>query len=279
MKRLLIAFILVQALSGSAAFAQGLGQNSTSNLHQNGSGNTVTIDQTLNAGASNTSTVNQGLNGNNNAASSSAVAVTQIGGQSSEATSTITQNDTSQRATVSQDGTKGGKVTSTIAQSGSSNTATVTQISSYTADVQKSDIAQTGTGGTVSVSQQGPANGSAVIQDANHSRVMVSQSGDGDIAGAAGPVSVAAVGQVSSGLTVSQTGYASSTAAVNQFSDYSGISVNQSGISGGLNAATVNQWSGSENWAGISQSAAAGMTNASNASQSGTWNIVSVRQH
>ena len=278
MKKFFIASASVLALSAGAALAQSPGQSSTSGMVQDGTGNTATIDQTLNNGASNTSNVYQGVNGNKLAASSSSVSVTQIGGLKSQATSTVTQNDSSQSATVSQNGTNGGQLTSVVSQSGGNNAATVAQVSANTTDIQNAIVTQTGTHGTASVSQQGPSNGAAVTQTGNnYSRATVIQAGTGDTAGAAGPVSTAAAGLVDSGVNVNQIGSSTNTAGVSQYSDYSGVSVSQGGA-GGINSATINQWSGSDNWAGVSQSAAPGATNGATIQQSGTWNVASVKQ-
>ena len=187
MKKLLIASASLLALSAGAAFAQSAGQSNTSGLFQSGSGNSVTIDQAINAGACNTSNVYQGVNGDGSAASNSSVSVTQIGGVGSQTTSTATQNGSSQTAAVSQDATKGGQLTSAISQSGGGNTATVTQVSSNITDVQNSSITQTGARGVASVSQQGPADGAIVTQSGDYyGRVTVIQSGTGDTPAARG---------------------------------------------------------------------------------------------
>ncbi len=115
----------------------------------------------------------------------------------------------------------------------------------------------------------------AGAQQTSDNSSTVIQTGAGDYAGAAGPVSTAAAGQVNSGVSVSQAGSTASTSVVCQHSDYSGVNVIQSGAA---NSSGVNQSSGSDNWAGISQTANGGAVNGSTIGQSGTGNIASVRQ-
>jgi hypothetical protein len=118
----------------------------------------------------------------------------------------------------------------------------------------------------------------AVAQEPPGSSSTVVQTGIGDYPGAAGPVSIPAVGLVNSGASVSQSGGSTNNSAVYQYSDYSGAAVIQSGTSGASNSSGVYQSAGSENWAGISQTARSGVANESTVGQTGALNIVSVKQ-
>ena len=119
---------------------------------------------------------------------------------------------------------------------------------------------------------------SAGAQQSSDSSSTVVQTGTGDYAGAAGPVSTAAAGLVASGASVSQSGSASSTSIIYRYSDYGGAGVIQSGTAGSANSPSVYQSAGSENWAGVSQAASGGMANGSTIGQIGTRNIASVKQ-
>ena len=120
MKKAFLISASVLALSAGAAFAQNY--QSTS---QNGTGNTVGVDQTAN-GSYNSSSILQGAY--SPGANNSSVSVTQIGGNGSTTNSYAQQDGSSLSATVSQTAYAGGShQNSSVIQSGDSNTATVTQ--------------------------------------------------------------------------------------------------------------------------------------------------------
>ena len=98
-------------------------------------------------------------------------------------------------------------------------------------------MTQSGANGSVNLTQQGHSGSVTVSQSAetNYNTVTVVQAGTGNVPGAAGPVTLAAAGPapagglVDAGINVSQSGLSGNSAAVYQYSDYSGVSVNQSG--------------------------------------------------
>jgi trimeric autotransporter adhesin len=289
MKRLLIASTWGLAILAAPAFAQS---TNSSDVYQYGSSNTVGIDQALNTGTSNTSTVNQGVGGNSNAAYSSSVAVTQIGGSWSGATtattSDITQNDSNQHATVTQNAWNDGTLKSTIIQNNYNNTANVTQTSAEWDGSQKSYVEQIGQNGSSTVNQTGVNDKSYVSQSGQSNSITVGQSGYSDKSyasqtGQYGSVSVnqsgsqdrSAVNQsgygdngswagqwvnpgtgwtyVSGGVNVTQSGLYDNHSYVAQDSDYSGVLVQQEAINGSNSSYVAQLAGGSSNYAYVHQ--------------------------
>ena len=139
MKKVLLISASVLALSAGAAFAQNY--QSTS---QNGTGNTVGVDQTANGGY-NSSSILQGAY--SPGANNSSVSVTQIGGNGSTTNSYAQQDGSSLSATVSQTAYAGGSNQgSSVVQSGSSNTATVTQSAPSASANEQSSVNQSSNG-------------------------------------------------------------------------------------------------------------------------------------
>jgi hypothetical protein len=234
MKKLVMTAALGLTMLVTPAFAQ---TGNSSGVYQYGWSNSASVDQALGAGAANTSDVNQGIGGNGNAATSSAVDVTQIGGNGSIVGSSIVQNDTIQNATVIQNAGNGGTLTSTINQSINNNTARVTQTSDTSNTSQTSIIYQTGQYGAATVDQSG-------VSDTSR----VDQSGYGN-SGAGQWVYSSANGgwtQVAGGVNVSQSGTFANNSYVAQDSDNSGVAVTQSAYSGS-NSSYVGQLAGGAN--------------------------------
>ena len=268
MSKLFIASVSVLALSAGAAFAQSLplpNPGNVSNIFTNGTGNAASIDQAIGSGTSNTSTVYQGYNGNGNPANYSSVDVGQIGGNLSKITSTITQNDSYQKAYVRQDASIGGTQVSNITQTNYGNSASVQQTTPNSGTIQHSNITQSGQNSSASVIQGGQADTSTVVQTGNNSN-----------ASAAGYRYTGAAGTVAGGVSVNQGGWTTNTSTVTQHSDYSGVAVTQNG-GGGYNWSNVTQ-TGSGNFAGVIQTAASS-NNTSVVSQVGNGNTAGVYQH
>ena len=255
--------------STGAAFAQ----SNTSDVEQIGSSNTATVGQQIGTGVSNTSNVYQGSGGNIDPSSSSQAIVAQIGGGGSILSSTVQQNDNYQIANVSQTATAGAQ-TSTVTQSGNpwvGNTANVTQ--SATGGSQTSTVTQSNTG-----QWWGGTNNATVNQTGSADVSTITQTSYGSNAGWTSG-STGALGTVSGGVNVNQSGASSNGSTVNQSSSYSGVNVQQTGSLTGLNTSTVIQDAGgSYNAAAVSQTANAGVTNWSTLEQTGSWNLAGVQQ-
>ena len=161
MKKVLLISASVLALSAGAAFAQNY-----QSTYQNGTGNTVGVDQTGNGG-SNSSTILQGAY--SSGANNSSVSVTQIGGTGSATNSYAQQDGSSLSATVSQTAYAGGShQNSSVIQSGDSNTATVTQSAPSSSATEQSSVNQSSNGywgaNNVTVNQSGVNDSSTVNQ-------------------------------------------------------------------------------------------------------------------
>ena len=231
-----------------------LADSNTGTINQTGTGNTASIDQTINVGSA-TSTINQ--NGDLNAAIS--VQSNDIYfGDTYPVTIWIGQTGSGNTATVTQDEAFGSDATSV--QNGTGNAATINQ--HYFADYSHATIYQIGSGNTAGIDQQYLAYSSASVLQEYGTTASTAQINQGASESGFSWYLTATVEQFTTdqaSATINQTG-TSNTALAHQDNTFgAGVSatINQSGDH---NSAITNQTSwgpGYGNWsstAGIDQS-------------------------
>jgi hypothetical protein len=289
MKKPLIALAAVLDLQAGAAFSQN-----TSELYQNGTSNSATIDQALTgapislfgdspiSGFSNTLQVYQGLNAAGS--SNNTVDIGQLGGNGSILSATVQQDGSGQYAYVRQDGTSGGTIKLTITQSNQNNYSNITQASGGPGANIGYTITQSGVNGVVVVNQSGSAGSYTITQTGMNESYYDGGSGISSLAAGGSPqggLYASSGAFVPYGIALTQTGDSNNQAPVFvQYSDYSAASVTQTGDLGGTNISSVSQNSGAYNVATVWQTAASGVTNTSVLTQSGAGsNFASVNQH
>jgi hypothetical protein len=266
---------------------------STANQYVNYSGIDVFQRSGDATGGTNLSTANQYGGGSYNF-----LGVQQESSAGGSNTSIINQNSGSYNAAYSgQLGTSGSILYSEITQSGSNNLTQLWQTPTSSASYERSYITQTGQNGYIHNEQDG-TNDYAFSYQAGQNSDGHGYSPTMHV----GPISAA----METGISIFQQGTTANSATVYQYSNESGVGINQQGSSGtntayvyqygngsgdfaatlqvadggGVNLSTITQnANGSGNLAGVVQQASAGVTNRSVITQTGNNNSAMVYQH